>query len=137
MNNWEHTQDVFAGTGIPIISTGRPYLGAALGSAQFVQDHTAHCVEQQIESLNRFALTQPHASNSTFIHGISSKWTFFLHTTPGIAESFLPLKQVVRHHFLVPHSPNDVEGHCLYSLPIWEALVFNPYEIAPATYQFS
>ena len=30
----------FGGMGIQIMSTGRPYLGAVLGSAQFNKDHT-------------------------------------------------------------------------------------------------
>jgi len=67
--------------------------------------------------------------------------TFFLHTTPEIAESFLPLEQVIRHHFLpglVPHPPNDVE-RSLFSLPahLGGLGIFNPPEIASTTYWFS
>jgi len=70
-----------------------------------------------------------------------SKWTFFLCATPGVAELFLPLEQVIQHHFLpclVPHPPNDVE-RTLFALPAYLGGfgIFNPCEIAPATYQFS
>ena len=143
----EHAQDIFAGTDIQITSTGRPYLGAALGSTQFTEEYAAQCVRKWIRlivSLFRlvsFAQTQPHASYSAFTHGFSSKWTFFLHTTPGIAEFFLPLEQVIRHHFLpslVSHSPNDME-QSLFALPahMGGLDIFNPCGIAAETYQFS
>ena len=106
---------------------------------------SVQCVEQWIEGLNHlvpFALTQPHASYSAFTHGFSLKWTSFLCATPGIAESFLPLEQVIRHHFLhrlVPHPPNKVE-RTLFAIPAYLGgglSIFNPCEIAPGTYQFS
>jgi len=141
----EHAQDIFAGTGIQITSTGRPYLGAALGSTQLTQEYAAQCVGKWTESdslfgLVSFAQTQPHASYSAFTHGFSSKWTFFLRTTPGIAECFLPLEQVICHHFLpslVSHSPNDVEWS-LFALPahVGGLGIFNPCAIAAETYQF-
>ena len=40
----DSARQTFAGTGIQVTSTGRPYLGAALGSAQFMQKHSAQCV---------------------------------------------------------------------------------------------
>ena len=112
--------------------------GAALGS---VQGHTAQCVKQQIEDLNHLVL-QPHASYSAFqVASYSwSKWALFLCTAPGIAESFLPLEQVICHYFLpclVPHPPNDVE-RTLFANPVYLGGlgIFNPSETAPATYQF-
>jgi len=109
-----------------------------------VQEHTAHSVEWWIEDLNHlvsFALMQLHVSYSAFTHGFSSKWTFFLCTTPGIANCFLPLKQVIHHHFLprlVPHPPNDVERTLFALFAYLGGLgIFNPCEIAPATFQFS
>jgi len=63
-----------------------------------------------------FAQTQPHASYSAFTQGFSSKWIFFLSTTPGIAKFFLPLEQVIAIPSLVSHSPIDVE-RSLFALP--------------------
>jgi len=85
-----------------------------------------------------FAQTQPHASYSAFTHGFSSKWTFFLRITPGIAEFFLPLEQVICHHFLpslVNHFPYDVE-RSLFALPahMGGLGIFNPCAIAAETY---
>jgi len=81
--------------------------------------------------LATFAVTQPYASCSVFTHGFSSKWTFFLHTTPEITESFF-------HHFLprlVPHPPNDVERSLFSLLAHLGGLGnFNPSEIASTTY---
>ena len=69
------------------------------------------------------------------------KWKLFLRTTSGIAEFFLPLKQVICHHFLpclVCHPPNDVE-RSLFALPahLGGLGILNPCVIAAETYQFS
>jgi len=101
-------------------------------------DHSSPVVHGSLFRLVSFAQTQPHASYSAFTHGFSSKWTFFLYTTPEIAEFFLPLEQVIHHHFLpslVSHSPNDVE-RSLFVLPAhMEGLgIFNPCAIAAETY---
>ena len=42
----DSARKTFAGTGIQVTLTGRPYLGAALGSAQFMQKHSAQYVGQ-------------------------------------------------------------------------------------------
>ena len=55
---------IFDGTGIQITSAGRPYLGAPLGSRDFLADYTQDHVSQWVQGLSHlssFAATQPHA----------------------------------------------------------------------------
>jgi len=42
----EHAWDIFAGTSIQISSADLPYLSAATGSAQFMQEYAAQPVGQ-------------------------------------------------------------------------------------------
>ena len=64
--------DIFAGTSIQISSADLPHLGAATGSAQFMQEYAAQPVGKWVEGLNHlvsFAQTQPYVHLSiAFIH---------------------------------------------------------------------
>ena len=116
-------QRIFNGTGIQITSAGRPYLGAPLGSEDFVMDYTQTQISQWIQGLSQLSLiavTQPHAAYAVFVHGFSSKWNYYLRTNLVSDEQASPLEHVIRHKFLstmVPHPPNDLERE-LFSLPI-------------------
>jgi len=73
----QRANHVFAGTGVQVTSTGRPYLGAALGSTTFTNLFTQQRVSEWIEGVSRlstFAGTQPHASYAAFTHGYLPKW---------------------------------------------------------------
>ena len=66
----------FADTGIEITSEGRPYLGAAIGTEEFVQSHVEGRVAEwtkELENLVTISLTQPHAAHAALTHGLSSK----------------------------------------------------------------
>ena len=74
-------QRIFNGTGIQITSAGRPYLGAPLGSLDFVMDYTETQISQWIHGLSQLSLiavTQPHAAYAVFVHGLSSMWNYYL-----------------------------------------------------------
>ena len=86
-------------------SAGQPYLGAPLGSDFFVAEYTDNQVAELCDGMSGLATTadtQPHAANSTFLHGILSKWhnffsvllltslPNFLHLRPSFAISFKP-----------------------------------------------
>ena len=67
------------------MSVGRPYLGASLGSLDFVMDYTQTQISQWIRSLSQLssiAVTQPHAAYAVFVHDFSSKWNYYLRTNP-------------------------------------------------------
>ena len=70
---------VFQGSGIPITSEGKHYLGAATGSESFVHSFDSEKVSgwiTEIELLSQISLTQPHSAYAAFTHGLSSKWTY-------------------------------------------------------------
>ena len=98
-----HAQRIFNGTGIQITSAGRPYLGAPLGSPDFVMDYTQTQISQWIHGLSQLSLiavTQPHAAYAVFVHGLSSKWNYYLRTNPVSDEQVSPLEHVIRHKLL-------------------------------------
>ena len=70
---------IFEDTGIQFTTEGRRYLGAAIGSADFVQSFVNDKVKQWSDELSRLSeigLTQPHAAYSALTHGLLGRWTF-------------------------------------------------------------
>ena len=86
-------QRIFNGSGIQITSAGRPYLGAAIGSQDYIrdytQDHLSQCA-QGLSQLSSIAATQPHAAYAVLTHGFSSKWKYFLQTNHTLVISCPP-----------------------------------------------
>ena len=90
----------FVDTDVKVITGGRPYLraalGAVLGTEEYTQAFMTGKVLQQageLEQLTTIAHSQSHAAYAAFIHGMTSKWTYFTHTMPGIGSIFCPLKR--------------------------------------------
>ena len=64
---------LFANTGVQVTSEGRPYLGAALGTEEFVTSHVQDKVgmwSKVLDKLTVVAETQPHAAHAAFTHGL-------------------------------------------------------------------
>ena len=49
--------------------------------------------QHQLTVYYPFLRAPPHAACSAFIHGLSSKWTYFLHTIPDIANLLVSLDE--------------------------------------------
>jgi len=52
------------------MSAGRPYLGAPLGSHNFITDYTQDRISQWVQGLSQLSsitVTQPHAANGTTV----------------------------------------------------------------------
>ena len=82
---------VFANTGVQVTSEGRPYLGAAIGTDEFVISHVQDKVTnwtKELDNLATIALIQPHT------HGLSSKWSYLTRTIHGISTLLQPLETV-------------------------------------------
>jgi len=82
---------IFAGSGVNITPNGRPYLGAALGSPDFIEEHLRSKVEEwtsNITFLSEIAKSQPHAAYSALVHGLSSRWSYLSRVTPNISHLF-------------------------------------------------
>ena len=116
-------QCLFSNTDIKITTEGRPYLGAAIGTAQFVENYVRDKVDEwisTIETLSSFAKTQPHASYSALTHGLMSKWNYICRVIPDIGHLLQPLDDAIRMK-LIPAitgrpPPNDLEVS-LFALP--------------------
>ena len=94
---------IFENTGIQITTQGRRYLGAAIGSADFVQSFVNDKVKEWSDKLSRLSeigLTQPHAAYSALTHGLLGRWTFLSRTLPGISELLSPLEKSICSHLL-------------------------------------
>ena len=89
----------FDGTGVNVTSDGRPYLGAAVGSAEYVENYVESKVSSwrsSVCNLTTIAKTQPHAAYSALTHGLSSKWTYLSRTIPNISNLLKPLDDTLR-----------------------------------------
>ena len=91
------TAAAFVDTDVKVTSEGRPYLGAALSTEEYIQAFVTDKVQQwtgELEQLETIARTQPHAAHAAFTHGMTSKWTYLTRTMPGIGPNLLPLEVV-------------------------------------------
>ena len=82
--------NIFASSGVNITSSGRPYLGAAIGSEQFVEEHVKSKVGSWLSNitlLSEIAKSQPQAAFSALTHGLLNKWTYFSHVARTSATS--------------------------------------------------
>ena len=110
-------------TDVKVTSEGRPYLGAALGTEEYIQEFVTNKVQQlagELEQLATIACTQPHAAQAAFTDGMTSKWTYLTRTMPGIGPNLLPLETIIRTK-LIPAltgrpPPNETERY-LFGLP--------------------
>ena len=95
--------ELFQGTGVNITTDEKRHLGATLGSRSYVERYMQDKVVLWVDTIKKLSViarTQPHAAYSVFIHGLSSKWTYFLHTIPDIADLLVPLDEVIDTHFI-------------------------------------
>ena len=89
-----HAQMLFANTCVNITADGRPYLGAAIGSTNYITQYVSCKIStwvHDLQLLSSFAVTQPHAAYSAFTHGLISKWLFIARTIPNVDDLFQPL----------------------------------------------
>ena len=114
------TAAAFADTDVKVTSEGRPYLGAGLGTVEYIQNFVINKVQQwvgELEQLATIAHSQPHAAHAAFTHGMTSKWTYLSRTIPSIGASLLPVETIIR-TLLVPAltgrpPPNEMERELL------------------------
>ena len=119
----EEASRIFAGSGVNITSDGRPYLGAAIGSQEFIEGYVRSKVQAwsaDLSHLSEIALSQPHAAFSALTHGLLSKWTYLSRVIPNISHLLIPLDSVLRSDLLPALTgrppPGDLEC-ALFALP--------------------
>ncbi len=116
----DEAKNLFAGTGVNVTSDGRPYLGAAIGSKEYVKTYAESKTIEWLKCLAEIGVTQPHAAYSALTHGMMSKWTYLSRTTPDIGPLLSPIDDAIRTD-LIPAltgrpPPNDIQCK-LFALP--------------------
>ena len=118
-----NAENIFADSGVNITSHGRPYLGAPLGSPEFIEEYISSKVGEwtsSITTLSEIAVSQPHAAYSALTHGLSSKWSYLSRVTPNISHLLNPLDVALKTKLLPALTgrpiPNDQEC-TLFALP--------------------
>ena len=102
-NHLEAAKAAFRGTEVQITIKGKRYLGAAIGTASFVESYVQKKVSgwiEEVKHLSSIAVTQPHAAYAAFTHGLASRWTYLSRTIPNIEDMMKPLETTIRQHFL-------------------------------------
>ena len=118
----EEASAIFADSGVNITSDGRPYLGASIGSQEFM-DYVRSKVKiwsSNIAHLSEIAKSQPHASFTALTHGLQSKWSYLCRVIHNIGHLLSPLDEMLRSDLLpaLTGRPSTSDLECaLFTLP--------------------
>ena len=120
---FDKASNTFAGSGVNVTLDGRPYLGAVIGSQEYVEEYVSSKVRAWSSSINilrNIAKSQPQAAFSALTHGLLNKWTYLSRVVPDISHLLVPLDDVLRTN-LIPaitgwSPPNDLECD-LFAIP--------------------
>ena len=99
--------DTFGSTGIKISCEETRYLGAPIGTEDFIKEFVREKVadwQASVEVRSSFATSQPHAAYSAMTHGLSSQWLFLQRTVPDLSP-LQPLKTNLRSLHTCPNWP--------------------------------
>ena len=136
---------VFSSTNVNITCEGRPYLGAPIGTRQFVENFVRNKVSEwsaDLSTLATIALTQPHAAFAAFTHGLSSRLSYLCRVTNDISNLLNPLEETIRTKRIPAltnqPAPNDTL-RMLFALPacLGGIALMNPVVRANDEYQAS
>ena len=136
---------LFQGTQVNITTHGRPHLGAALGSKEFVEQFVSdrvHRWTQELLTLSDIAKSQPHAAHAAFTHGFVHKFSFLCRTIPNIEGYLHPLENCIRSNFIPSLTgrspPNDLERDLLGLPPRLGGLgITNPTMLSSGEFEAS
>ena len=95
--------DTFGSTRIKISCEGARYLGAPIGTEDFIKEFVREKVadwQASVEVLSSFATSQPHAAYSAMTHRLSSQWLFLQRTVPDLSPLLQPLENTISDHFI-------------------------------------
>ena len=133
----------FANTGVQVTSEGRPYLGAAIGSQEYVEKYVNEKVEKlriELEKLVTIANTQAHAAYSAYTQSLSRKWSFLARTIKGIGPLLQPLELTLRSKLipaLTGQQPVSDEIRNLLGLPCKLGGIALPNPVTTAEVEFN
>ena len=110
---------LFSNTQINITSEGRPYLGAALGTQEYVRAYISEKVRKWIDELNTLstiAATQPHAAFAAFIHGFIHKFRFICWVCLDTEHLLQSLEESIRSRFIPAITGRDPPNNLIRDL---------------------
>ena len=108
--------DTFRRSGVNVTPEGRPYLGAVIGTHEYIEKYVSSKVSDWsscVNTLSDIAKSQPQAAFSALTHGLLSKWTYLCRVLPNISHLLMPLDDALRTNLLPTVTgrpiPNDLE----------------------------
>ena len=99
----EPAKEAFADTDVHMTTHGKRHLGAALGSKTFTEEYVNNKVQgwtKDIMNLADVASSPPHAAYATYVHGLSSCWSYLLRTVSDIDDLLQPLENAIHQHLI-------------------------------------
>ena len=113
-SHFDEASNMFAGSGVNVTLDGRPYLGTAIGSNDYVEEYVNSKVRAwscSINILSDVAKSQPRAAFLALTCGLLCKWTYISRVVPNISHLLVPLDELLRTN-LIPAitgrpPPND------------------------------
>jgi hypothetical protein len=99
----EDAKRCFQDTEIKVTTTGRNYLGSAIGGLDFTEAYVSEKVsewEAELKKLTTIAMSQPQAAYSALVHSLKNKWSYLLRTTKDIGHLLQPIEDVLRHDLI-------------------------------------
>ena len=94
----EKAREIFKKSSVEVLTEGQRVLGSVVGSQKFVEQYVSGLVEEwlaELQTLSDIAKTEPQAALSCLTHGLQSKYTFLLRTTPDIIELVQPIQTFI------------------------------------------
>ena len=113
----------FDKSNVNITCHGRPYLGAPLGSGDYVKEFVKEKVNMwvsELSLLSDIARALPHASYAAFIHGFVHKFSYLCRTNSDIGSFLAPLEECISTIFILAltgRPPLNVLSRDLFALP--------------------
>ena len=97
----EAVQNTFEGLGIQLTTQGRQYLGAPIGSKEFVELSVKKKVDAWVADVEKLAsIAKTHLRAAAYCHRLRHRWKFILRTTPIDGVRFTTLEAAIRNHLL-------------------------------------
>ncbi|KAI6649484.1 hypothetical protein LOD99_11849 [Oopsacas minuta] len=134
--------EIFKDTVICITTSGRRYIGAAIGSIQFKETYVKEKVEDWFKELkfpSVLVKREPQFAYATYIFGLSKRWMHLMCTMGDISYLYQPLEDCIKDVFY-PHffslASVTLRVNFFLSAKYGGLGVFNPTKICPHEFEF-
>ena len=144
LNTFNRATELFSRTDIKITMQGRPYLGSAVGTPDYIKSYVDSKVVDWVKDINtlaEIAVTEPHTAYFAYINSLSKRWTYLIRTLPGISEYLKPLEKSINENLIpaiIGKTLSPLE-RAIFTLPVKYGGMgmINPSEVADFEYKAS